>query len=226
MLVTRPRQRAQELCGMLEAEGAEVIVIPLLEITTPEDDRPLREAAKNVGRFAWVLFASPSAVEAFAEATRAAATLPILRNAKIAVVGPKTARAALDWKLPVARQAQTSNALGVYEAVRDLLKPGDEVLLPAAEEGRLYEAVGILDRRGLGQEDQHAVVRDQEEIQQESRVQHPRIVGLHQSHQLEHHNVQPFSHRKVVPGQPVRRTQLGIGEVPGLFQYRPYNDTG
>jgi uroporphyrinogen-III synthase len=137
VLVTRPRLRAEELCRMLEAEGAEVIVTPLLEITAPEDDRPLREAAQNVGRFAWVLFASPSAVEAFAEATRAAATLPVLRSSKIAVVGAKTARAAFDWNLPVARQAQTSNALGLYEAVRDLLTPGDEVLLPAAEEGRL-----------------------------------------------------------------------------------------
>lgn len=148
VLVTRPRPRAEELCAMLEAEGAQVIVAPLLEITAPEDERPLREAAQNVGRFAWVLFSSPSAVEAFAEAARAAGTLPVLRNSKIAAVGPRTARTALDWSLPIARQAQSGNGPGVYEAVKDLLAPGDEVLLPAAEEGRLelkeaLEAGGI-----------------------------------------------------------------------------------
>lgn len=148
VLVTRPRLRAEELCGMLEKEGAEVIVAPLLEITAPEDDRPLREAAQNVGRFAWVLFSSPSAVEAFAQATLAAGTQSILRNSKIAVVGPKTARAALDCNLPVTRQAQSSNGLGVYEAVRDLLSPGDEVLLPAAEEGR-GELKEALEARGV-----------------------------------------------------------------------------
>jgi uroporphyrinogen-III synthase len=136
VLVTRPRPRAEELCALLEAEGAEVILAPLLEILAPQDDRPLRSAAQNLSRYAWVAFASPSAVEAFAEATQAVGTFAALKSSKIAVVGPKTARAARELGLPITRQAETSTGPGIYEAIRDLLAPTDEVLLPAAEEGR------------------------------------------------------------------------------------------
>jgi uroporphyrinogen-III synthase len=151
-LVTRPRSRAEELCALLEAEGARVLVAPMLEILPPSDDRPLREAAGAIGRYAWVIFASPSAVEALAEATRAAGTFPALQRSKIAVVGPKTAGAARELGLPIARQAETATGLGIYEAILHLLTPADEVLLPAAEEGRLelkeaLEASGIKLRR-------------------------------------------------------------------------------
>lgn len=148
VLVTRPRPRAAELCALLEAEGAEVTVTPLLEIMAPEDDRALRAAAQSVSRYAWVVFASPSAVEAFAEATRAAGTLALLRHSKIAVVGPKTAQAARQLSLPIAREAEKSTGLGLFDAIRHLIGPTDLVLLPAAEEGRLelkeaLEADGI-----------------------------------------------------------------------------------
>ncbi len=137
VLVTRPRSRAEELCSLLEAEGAELMLVPLLEIAPPESEGPLVAAARDVGRYAWVIFASPSAVEAFVEATRAAGTFATLASARIAVVGPKTARAARNAELAIAREASLSTGLGVYQAIRDLLAPTDEVLLPAAEEGRM-----------------------------------------------------------------------------------------
>src|SRR5262249_8518321 len=102
VLVTRPRPRAAELCALLEAEGAEVTVTPLLEIMAPEDDRALRAAAQSVSRYAWVLFASPSAVEAFAEATRAAGTFAPPPPSKNALPGPETTQAARPLSLPIA----------------------------------------------------------------------------------------------------------------------------
>ncbi|HZA52583.1 MAG TPA: uroporphyrinogen-III synthase, partial [Myxococcaceae bacterium] len=48
VLVTRPRDRAGELCFLLEDEGAEVVSIPLLELLPPEDPRPLRAAAERI----------------------------------------------------------------------------------------------------------------------------------------------------------------------------------
>src|SRR5215471_7776320 len=128
-LVTRPRLRAKELCELLEAEGAEVLVAPMLEILPPSDDGPLREAAQGIGRYSWVLFASPSAVAAFVEATRAVGTF--------AALGSRTAAAARGFGLKIARQAEVSTGVGLYEAIGGLLTPADEVLLPAAEEGRL-----------------------------------------------------------------------------------------
>jgi uroporphyrinogen-III synthase len=64
VLVTRPRARAEELCFLLEDEGAEVVVLPLLELEPPSDTRALRAAAETLGRFTWVAFASAAGVEA------------------------------------------------------------------------------------------------------------------------------------------------------------------
>jgi len=146
-LVTRPRSRAEELCALLEAEGAEVLVAPMLEILPPSDDRPLREAAQGISGYSWVLFASPSAVEALVEATRAAGTFDALQQSKIAAVGPRTADAARGFGLSIACQAEVSTGLGLYEAIGGFLTPTDEVLLPAAEEGRL-ELKEALEARG------------------------------------------------------------------------------
>ena len=58
--MTRPRERAEELCFLLEDEGAEVLSVPLLELRPPEDPRPLASAAEHIQRYKWVVFASPS----------------------------------------------------------------------------------------------------------------------------------------------------------------------
>jgi len=46
VLVPRPRERAEQICFLLEDEGAEVLAIPLLELEPPGDPRPLRAAAE------------------------------------------------------------------------------------------------------------------------------------------------------------------------------------
>lgn len=135
-LITRPRERAQELCFLLEDEGAEVIALPLLELQPPEDPRPLRAAAERVGRFQWIALCSPSAVAALVEAVREAGTFPELRRAHLAAVGPATARAVRAHGLDVDRQVEQGGGAALFEALRPDLRPGDQVLLPAAAEGR------------------------------------------------------------------------------------------
>jgi uroporphyrinogen-III synthase len=134
--VTRPKERAEELCFLLEDEGADVLCLPLLEFSPPTDGRPLAAAAERVQRYRWVAFASPAAVAAFTEAARQAATLTQLSRVSMAAVGPKTAEALRERGLEVAVEARETTGLGLYEALKPQLAPGDEVLLPAAEEGR------------------------------------------------------------------------------------------
>lgn len=138
VLLTRPRERSVELVFLLEDEGAIVEVLPVLELAPPSDPRPLAAAAEAIHRYAWVVFASPSAVSALAEAARQAGTLDRLERCKLAAVGPKTAAAVRELGLEVTREAAqgAQSGIGVFEAIRDLLVPGDELLLPAAEEGR------------------------------------------------------------------------------------------
>ncbi len=134
--MTRPRERAEELCFLLEDEGAEVLSVPLLELRPPEDPRPLAAAAEAIQRYRWVVFASPSAVEALMEALREAGTADRLRRVKVAAVGPRTARAAEAYGVEVAAEPAEGTGQGLFDVIKDSLQTGDEVLLPAAEEGR------------------------------------------------------------------------------------------
>lgn len=143
VLVTRPRERAEELCFLLEDEGAEVVVLPLLELLPPEDDRPLRAAAEHIQRYPWIVFASPSAVQALVEAVRQAGAFDHLERAKLAVVGPRTAQTVREYGLHVTVEATQSTGAGLFADLQPFLKPSDEVLLPAAQDGRteLVEAL-------------------------------------------------------------------------------------
>jgi len=136
VLVTRPKERVEELCFLLEDEGAEVVSLPLLELRPPEDARPLAAAAESIQRYRWVVFASASAVDAFMEALREAGTLGRMGVVRVAAVGPRTARTVESYGLKVAVEPAEATGLGLFEAMKDDLQPEDEVLLPAAEEGR------------------------------------------------------------------------------------------
>lgn len=136
VLVTRPRERAEELCFLLEDEGAQVLHVPLLELLPPEDPRPLQAAAESIQRYKWVVFASVSAVEALLEALREAGTTRLLSHARLAVVGPRTARAVESHGLTVAVESPGGTGEALAELMRPALDAEDEVLLPAAEEGR------------------------------------------------------------------------------------------
>jgi uroporphyrinogen-III synthase len=136
VLVTRPKERVEELCFLLEDEGAEVFSLPLLELRPPEDPRPLAAAAEAIQRYRWVVFASPSAVEALMDALREAGTVKHLALVKVAAVGPRTARTAEGYGLKVSAEPAESTGQGLYEVLSPELHPEDEVLLPAAEEGR------------------------------------------------------------------------------------------
>ncbi len=137
VLVTRPRERAHELCFLLEDEGAEVLSLPLLELQPPTDERPLRAVAERLGRFTWVAFTSPSGVQALCEAAREAGTRESLYRLKVAAVGPRTAYAARELGLQVNVEGERdTTGGGLAVELKPMLGPEDHVLLPSAEEAR------------------------------------------------------------------------------------------
>ena len=93
VVVTRARADASALSDRLRAAGASVIELPTIEVTTPPDGgAALTRAAADLsaGRYRWVVFTSPRAVERL---------VPELRDARafgstqIAAIGPGTAAA-------------------------------------------------------------------------------------------------------------------------------------
>ncbi len=87
VLVTRARGQASSLVELLEAAGAEAVVIPTIEIVPPESFAVMDEALGRLNAFDWVIFTSANAVEAFAGRAR------LVEGLKVAVIGPATGKA-------------------------------------------------------------------------------------------------------------------------------------
>ncbi|NHQ87176.1 uroporphyrinogen-III synthase [Iodobacter sp. HSC-16F04] len=88
--VTRPRQQAADLIALLQAAGAEVLPLPLLEIAPPDDPAPLQAALAQIEQFDLAVFISPSALDAIFAHLPA----PWPKNLPVAVVGPGSERRA------------------------------------------------------------------------------------------------------------------------------------
>jgi uroporphyrinogen-III synthase len=85
IVVTRPE--ASKLAGELERLGAEVTIVPLVEIRPAEDRRALEDAVRGFPTYDWIVLTSVNGVVAVS------AGLSGLAGPKVAAVGPVTADA-------------------------------------------------------------------------------------------------------------------------------------
>ncbi|KAF7598720.1 MAG: uroporphyrinogen III synthase [Candidatus Dactylopiibacterium carminicum] len=88
--LTRPREQIEPLALRLEALGARVLRLPLIEIAPPEAPESVREFAPRLGQFDLAFFVSPNAVRHALDLLPRALWPATLR---VAAVGPGTARA-------------------------------------------------------------------------------------------------------------------------------------
>ncbi len=133
ILVTRAAGQASTLAALLEAEGAEAILIPTIEIAPPASWCALDAALSELRSFDLLIFTSANAVEAFAVRAR---TLGISPHPKrIAVIGPATAAAVQGSDLSPDDAVLLEPARYVAEALAELLlphAPGARMLLVRA----------------------------------------------------------------------------------------------
>ena len=138
VLVTRPRAQAPELAERLAVLGAEPIVAPAIRIVPPEDMQPLDEAWAAAASFAWIVFTSANAVDAFLERPAAAGRgAPALAGVRICAIGPATAARLATYGLTVDLAPADHRGEGVSAALRtgrDLR--GTRLLLPRADIAR------------------------------------------------------------------------------------------
>lgn len=149
MLVTRPRERASALVAGLEAEGAEVILVPMVEVVPARDASALEAAAARLGDWDWLVFTSVYAVHALRAAAdrvqsgRAAVSAPRALP-RCACVGGATAEAARRAGWPPAVVPDRSSAAGLVEALSAVGGlEGARVLFPRASDARGVLPAGL-----------------------------------------------------------------------------------
>lgn len=91
VLVTRPRQRASNLCALIEHAGGKAVPFAAIEITEPEDSTSRDYIIQHLSEFDVAIFISPTAVE---ETCRVISEFPL--TLKLAAIGSRTADAIKD----------------------------------------------------------------------------------------------------------------------------------
>ncbi len=148
ILVTRSREQAGHLQLMLEAEGAEVSALPLLEIGPPADWGDLDDALGRLPEFTWILFTSPNSVSYFFDRLAALGKdARALGGCSIAAVGMSTAQHLRRRGLVPDLVPREQSQKGLATAFEEVAVAGASFLVPASSIGRtgLDEALA---RRG------------------------------------------------------------------------------
>jgi uroporphyrinogen III methyltransferase/synthase len=138
ILITRAIEQAEELSTLLESYGAQVISIPTIEITPPENLKPLDKTIEKIDSYDWVIFTSVNGVKFFTERLKKGGTdIEILRRKKICAIGPRTQGELEKMGLRVDFRPKEYRAEGVAEGLKARGIQGKKILLPRAREARM-----------------------------------------------------------------------------------------
>jgi len=146
IIVTRDRRQSPLLAEPLEALGAEVLFVPVIEIADPAESSSLDQAVQNLASYDWLIFTSVNGVRHFVEALdRSARDLRALR-ARLCAIGPATRAAveALHLRVDVMPEEYVAESLVQALAGEDL--KGKCVLLPRAAVARDLVPVTLRER--------------------------------------------------------------------------------
>jgi uroporphyrinogen-III synthase len=133
ILITRTRHQASELAARLEALGAEILLIPTIELAPPSSFAALDAALADLPTFDWLLFTSANAVQALQDRAQLQHIAP--KPQRIAAIGPATAKAVESIGLTVDLIPPTYVAESLLEALLPHAANG-RFLLVRAEEAR------------------------------------------------------------------------------------------
>jgi len=138
VLVTRTREQAHSLVEPLEALGAEVLAMPVLETVDPQDWGPVDAAIATVGSYDWIIFTSTNGVDHFMRRFRELhSDYDDLASTCMAAVGSATAHRMRAEGFPPSIVPDDFRAEGLVEAFEALSTDTcRRVLIPRAEEAR------------------------------------------------------------------------------------------
>jgi uroporphyrinogen III methyltransferase / synthase len=134
VVITRARAQARKLADPLEALGAEVLAMPVLEVTDPPDPSAVDDAIRELPSYDWLVLTSTNAVDRFfARLVFVDRTAEALSHVKIAAVGRATAGHLRERGVEPDLVPEDARAEGLVAAFRALgVGEGCRVLLPRA----------------------------------------------------------------------------------------------
>src|SRR5205807_2455339 len=137
VVITRAAAQASAFARLLSAAGADVLEAPTIAIGPPDSWGPLDAALERLRTYQWVVFTSVNGV-AMVGARLADRGLgwTALAGARAAAIGPATAAALEACGVRADVVPEEYRAEGLVEHLRELVRPGDAVLLPRAAQAR------------------------------------------------------------------------------------------
>lgn len=132
VVVTRAAHQAEGTARAFREAGADVDLLPLLELTPPDDPRPLAAALASLDDYAWIVFTSANAVERVLDASGTA--LP--SGLRVASIGDATSEALRSLGIEAELEPDDARAEGVAAALGPHVSGGARVLLPQAADAR------------------------------------------------------------------------------------------
>ena len=133
VLVTRPKQRAEGLCRMIEQAGGIPLRFPAIEITAPASTQSREYARDHLAEFALAIFISPTAVEKTFEYLQ---TLP--DGIRISAIGSRTADALTKKGLGIDIESggHDTESLLAHPALQQREVSGKKIVIFKGEGGR------------------------------------------------------------------------------------------
>jgi uroporphyrinogen III methyltransferase/synthase len=146
IIVTRAESSAAKLTAQLEELAAQVDEFPVIKFAPPPDCSELDGAIANLASFDWIVFTSANGVEWFVKRLLdMGRDIRALGCARLAAIGPKTARAleALKLRVDYVPSEYVAEAV-IAEFPED--PAGKKILIPRALEAREELPLGLRDR--------------------------------------------------------------------------------
>ncbi|MBA4136364.1 MAG: hypothetical protein C0518_03495 [Opitutus sp.] len=111
IVITRPREQCGEWRTQLEAQGAEVIELPLIQVTKHYDKSTLVEIFAELGQYEWIVFTSANGARFFFEEFhKAFDDIRAMGLLRVAVVGEATAEVIRSKHLRIDLMPKKANA--------------------------------------------------------------------------------------------------------------------
>lgn len=134
VVVTRAAHQAAATVRAFEEAGAHAPLLPLLELTLPEDPGPLERALSSLDEYDWLVLTSSNAVERVLVRADGPRELP--PGLRVASVGGATSDALRERGVEPELEPADARAEGLAAALAPRLGPGARVLLPQAADAR------------------------------------------------------------------------------------------